>query len=188
MAAEKKITRENIIDAAYALVRKHGMSALNARTLATVLGCSTRPIYLSFKGMGELKQAVAERITETYKIYLKNEVDRHIYPEYKAYGMGYIRFAREEKQLFSYLFMRSRTDEDKTADSDGLSDVYGALALATGLTGGEAERFHAECWVFVHGIATMLATSYLELDDLTVSGLVTDMFMGLKARFNIDSK
>jgi len=187
MAAEKRITREKIVDAAYSLVRKSGMSALNARTLARALDCSTRPIYLSFDGMGELKQAVAERITETYKNYLKNEVDRHIYPEYKAYGMGYIRFAREEKQLFSYLFMRNRTGEDGTADGGDLNGVYGALFQATGLTGSIAERFHAECWVFVHGIATMLATSYLELDDQTVSGLITDMFTGLKARLNIDN-
>lgn len=186
MAAKKQITREKIIDGAYALVRRHGMSALNARTVASALGCSTRPIYLSFAGMDELKQAVAERITETYKSYLKNELDRHIYPDYKAYGMGYIRFAREEKQLFSYLFMRDRTGENGVIDGGDLNGVYGALSLATGLTGSEAERFHAECWVFVHGIATMLATSYLELDDATVSGLVTDMFTGLKARFNID--
>lgn len=97
MAAVKKTTREKIISAAYSLVRKRGMAALNARAVASALGCSTRPIYLSFGGMDELKSAVAERITATYRSYLKCEVDRGIYPDYKAYGMGYIRFAREEK-------------------------------------------------------------------------------------------
>lgn len=183
MAAKKVVTREKILNAAYSLVRKKGMAALNARAVASALGCSTRPVYLSFKGMEELKSAVAEMINSTYRAYLQNEADGGKYSEYKAYGMGYIRFAREEKQLFSYLFMRSRDKEEYIADGGELSGVFGALNAATGLTGDLAERFHAECWIFVHGIATMIATSYLDIDDDTVSALLSDMFIGLKARF-----
>ncbi|MGN0812908.1 MAG: TetR/AcrR family transcriptional regulator [Candidatus Coproplasma sp.] len=183
MSAKKQVTRQNIIDAAYALVRKSGMSALNARSLAKSLGCSTRPIYLSFSGMDELKGEVVKLITQTYQTYLKNEVDRHIYPEYKAYGMGYIRFAREEGQLFSYLFMRRRSSQDGELDGGDITAVLNSLNSATGLKGDLAERFHCECWVFVHGIATMFATGYLTLDEETVSTLITDMFLGLKARY-----
>ncbi|MGN1103518.1 MAG: TetR/AcrR family transcriptional regulator, partial [Candidatus Coproplasma sp.] len=174
MSAKKQVTRQNIIDGAYALVKHSGMSALNARSLAKWLGCSTRPIYLSFSGMDELKKEVVNLITATYQTYLKNEVDRHIYPEYKAYGMGYIRFAKEERHLFSYLFMRSR-DSQKEYDGGDITDVLSSLNTATGLNGDLAERFHWECWVFVHGIATMFATGYLNLDEDTVSTLVSDM-------------
>lgn len=185
MSAVKMISREKIAEAAYSLVRAKGMAALNARAVAAALGCSTRPIYLSFGSMKQLKEAVAERITETYRSYLKNEAESGAYPEYKAYGMGYIRFAREEKQLFAYLFMRNRRGEGDTQDGGEISDVLGALTACTGLSDDKAERFHAESWIFVHGIATMIATSYLELDDGTVSALLTDMFTGLKARFGV---
>ncbi len=183
MSAKRQVTRQMIIDAAYGLAKRNGMSALNARAVSAALGCSTRPIYLSFAGMEELKKEVVSRINATFQKYLKNEVDRHIYPEYKAYGMGYIRFAREEKQLFAYLFMRSRTSADTSADGRDITGVLKSLSLATGLIGEAAERFHCECWVFVHGIATMLATSYLELSDEVISRLLTDMFFGLKTRF-----
>lgn len=183
MSAKKQVTRQNIIDAAFALVRRSGMSALNARSLAKSLGCSTRPIYISFGSMEELKGEVIKLINQTYQTYLKKEVDRRIYPEYKAYGMGYIRFAREEKQLFSYLFMRNRPSQGGELDGGDITAVLRSLSSATGLGGDLAERFHWECWVFVHGIATMLATGYLTLDDGTVSGLISDMFLALKARY-----
>ena len=182
MSAKKQVTRQNIIDGAYNLVRKSGMSALNARSLAKWLGCSTRPIYLSFSSMDELKKEVVKLITSTYQTYLKNEVDRHIYPEYKAYGMGYINFAREEKHLFSYLFMRSR-DSQKEYDGGDIAPVLSSLSSATGLSGDLADRFHCECWLFVHGIATMFATGYLTLDEDTVSTLISDTFLGLKLRY-----
>ncbi len=183
MSAKKQVTRQRIIDGAYELVRKSGMSALNARSLAKWLGCSTRPIYLSFGGMDEIKGEVVKLINAVYQTYLQDEVERGIYPEYKAYGMGYIRFAREERQLFSYLFMRSRKDGKEAPDGGDITNVLNSLSSATGLNGDLAERFHCECWVFVHGIATMLATSYVELDDETISVLISDMFIGLKARY-----
>jgi hypothetical protein len=38
--------------------------------------------------------------------------------------------------------------------------------------------------VYVHGIATMIATSYLEWDLDTVSEVLTDAYVGLKYRFS----
>lgn len=183
MSAKKQVTKKMIIDGAYNLVRKSGMSALNARSLAKWLGCSTRPIYLSFCGMEEIKGEVVKLINQTYQDYLNREVASGIYPEYKAYGMGYIRFAREEGQLFSYLFMRSRTEGRETPDGGDITNVLNSLSSVTGLNGDLAKRFHCECWVFVHGIATMLATSYLNLDEETISLLISDMFLGLKTRY-----
>lgn len=183
MSAKKLITKEMIIDCAVKIVAEQGMGALNARALAQRLGCSTRPVYLSFSGMEELKACVKERVTAIYRSYLQAEVESGKYPEYKAYGMGYIQFARKERELFKYLFMRDRSGEDGSPDGGDLSGVFKALNASTGLSGDRAERFHAECWIFVHGIATMIATGYLDLSTEDISVLVTDAFLGLKARY-----
>ena len=183
MAAVKQIPKEKIISAATELVRRSGMSALNARTLANELGCSTRPIYLSFGGMEEVKSAVVEDITRIYQGYLEREVESGKYPPYKAYGMGYIRFARDEKELFSYLFMRNRSREVPGVDGGDIEDVLNAVMQSTGLDREGAKMFHFESWIFVHGIAAMAATSYAEFDEDTVQTLLTDMFMGLRTRF-----
>lgn len=185
MSAIKQITKERIIQAATDLVRKSGMRSLNARTLARELGCSTRPIYLSFGGMDGVKSAVAENITRIYQGYLRRETESGRYPPYKCYGMGYIRFAREEKELFSYLFMRNRRGEPEGTDGGDITKVLEAVAKATGLDAESAKLFHFESWIFVHGIAAMAATSYAEFDEDTVQRLLTDMFTGLRARFNV---
>ena len=51
MPAVKKVSKEKIIDAAVEVLRDGGFSAINARSVAKKLGCSTQPIYLSFQSM-----------------------------------------------------------------------------------------------------------------------------------------
>ena len=184
MSAKKLITKQMIIDCAVKIIAKRGMDALNVRALAEELGCSTRPVYLSFSGMDELKESVKERVTAIYRGYLQAEIDGGKYPEYKAYGMGYVEFARRERELFKYLFMRDRSGEGGSPDGGDMDGIYRALNLSTGLGGKRAERFHAECWIFVHGIATMIATGYLDLDTADVSQLLSDAYMGLKERYS----
>lgn len=182
MSAPKTVTRKMIIDGAVALVKERGMDALNARNLAKRLNCSTRPIYLSFSGMEELKGEVVTAITEIFQGYLQREAAGGKYPEYKAYGMAYVKFAACEGKLFCYLFMRDRRGENPCGDGGDMSKVFAALKDSTSLSGEKAELFHAESWIFVHGIATMLATGYLNLTEEQISALVTDMYMGLRAR------
>lgn len=181
MSAVKKVSREDIVNAACALVRKSGMSALNARALAGVLGCSTRPIYFTFENMDEVKSKVVRCIDGVYDGYLKAEVASGKYPPFKAYGMGYIRFAREEREFFKYKFMRDRTGE--RVDDDGLGEIIEVIKRVTGLDEESARLFHLENWIFVHGIAAMFATSYIDFDEELISAMLTDVFEGLKARY-----
>ena len=53
--------------------------------------------------------------------------------------------------------------------------------LLTNLPG--ANLFHLEMWVCVHGIATMMATSYLNIEEELVSRMLSDYDLGLKNRF-----
>ena len=53
-----------------------------------------------------------------------------------------------------------------------------------GISEDEAYLFHLEMWLYVHGIATMIATSYLDWDDEFISRVLTDAYMGLKYRYN----
>ena len=61
MPAVRKVSKEQIIDAAVDVLRDDGFSAINARSVAKKLGCSTQPIYFSFRNMEELKAALTER-------------------------------------------------------------------------------------------------------------------------------
>jgi hypothetical protein len=43
-----------------------------------------------------------------------------------------------------------------------------------------------EMWVYVHGIATMLATGFLDLDWDLVSKMITDAYQGLRKQYGLE--
>ncbi len=184
MPAKKMISKGNIVEAALGIVRREGMEGLNMRSLAKECNCSTQPIYLSFTGIDELKSAVAGRIVEIYKGYLNSEIASGKYPPYKATGMGYIRFAKEEPKLFKYLFMSSNGASTVDERSDFNEEVFNIMGQM-GIPQDKANGLHAHMWVWVHGIATMYATGYLNWDWDTVAKMLTDAFLGIKARLGI---
>ena len=59
--------------------------------------------------MEEVSQAVIQAANTIYQNFLNAEMKNSAYPPYKASGMGYIRFAKEERELFKLLFMRDRS-------------------------------------------------------------------------------
>ena len=182
MAKTIKIDKEKIIQAAFELVKAEGEKGLNARVLAQKLGCSTQPIFSNFSSMDEVKSAVIQRVGELYTQYTKAEMERTDQPAYKSSGMAYVRFAREESELFKLLFMRNRSQE-RGDETYLLKPIVEIIMKATGLTEELAYLLHVEMWTCVHGIATMLATSYLQWDEQTISMMLTDVYNGLKDRF-----
>ncbi len=61
MPADTKISREDIIDAAFEIVRKGGWAQLSARSIAKRLKSSTMPIYSQFKTMEMLEDEVVKK-------------------------------------------------------------------------------------------------------------------------------
>ena len=176
-----KVTKREIIDKALALVRERGADGLNARNIASALGCSTQPIFSNFATMDELRDGVLKAAFELYFAYLKREEERGSYPQYKAFGMGYIRFAKEERELFKLLFMRDRTGADITPTADFDASVE-MIMQANGISREKATLMHLEVWTCVHGIASMLATSFLDLEESLISEMITDVYQGVRAR------
>lgn len=184
MPPKAKITKEDVVNAGVDLVRRKGEKGLNARDLAAALGCSTQPIFTNFPSMEELRKAVIERAEMIYYACLERENSTAGDKPYKAMGMGYIRFAAEEKELFRLLFMRDRSDEEnKDGETEDVKRAVELIMKNTGLDMKSAFMFHLELWIFVHSIASMIATSYLNWESELVSRMVSDAYEGIKSRF-----
>lgn len=182
MPPRPKFSREEITQAALSIVRESGMQGLTARSLGEALGSSTRPVFTVFQSMDEVGMEVIKAADGVYQGYLSREIASGKYPPYKASGMGYIRFAKEERELFKLLFMRDRSGEDIDESREELRPLLDIIQRNMGIGEDAAYMFHLEMWICVHGIATMFATSYLDLDESFVSRVLTDAFEGLKAR------
>lgn len=188
MPPKVKITKDQLIGTAMELVRAEGEQAINARRIANTLGCSTQPVFSNFATMEELRKAVKNAANETYQSFLREDMAMGKYPAYKASGMAYIRFAREETELFKLLFMCDRSGEAVTDDRESVRPLLELLKINLGVSEEEAVMFHLEMWIYVHGIATMIATSYLRWDEDTVSRLLTDAYLGMKYRYTEGNK
>lgn len=187
MPPKIKVTKEEIIKTTIELVRKSGQEAINARAIASSLNCSTQPIFSNFDSMEELEQSTILFAYDIYLNFINKEVESGKYPKYKSFGMAYIRFAKEEKELFKLLFMRDRSGEETSLSPDFDESVQ-MIMQANNVSLETARRMHFELWACVHGIGTMLATSFMPLDWDTISTMLTDVYQGICARHISEGK
>lgn len=178
-------TKEEIVAAAVQLTRERGIDAVSARSLGEKLGASSRPIFSYFKSMDEVKEAIAESATEIYNGYIETEIKSGRYSSYKANCMAYIRFAKEEKELFKMLFLTDTSSGDVSDDSDEneieeVKPLVKILQKQLNFSRENAELFFSETWVTVHGIAAMLATNDLDWTDSYILNVLNDVFTGIK--------
>ena len=184
MPRKNMFTREQIVSSALELVREQGMEALTARGLGEKLGASSKPIFSWFRSMEQVQAAVTEAADQVYQTYLKSGMQEGKYPPFKAAGMAYIRFAKEEKQLFRLLFMRDRSHEphQEKEGAEVAALMTELVQKNAGLNEQSARMLYLENWIYVHGIASMIATGYLEFDEADISVMMTDVYRGLTLR------
>lgn len=182
MPPKCKFTKEQITAAALETAKEKGMSGVTAREVARRLDSSSKVIFGLFENMNELMQSVIAAAEKEYRRYIEEDMKSGIYPPYKASGMAYIRFAKEEPELFKLLFMRDRTEESDDAGFGNYDDIIEIIMSANGFSREKAELLHLEMWIFTHGIATMSATSYLTFDIEMISRMMTDAYMSIRER------
>ena len=75
MPPKLRISKEDIVTAVVALVRKDGVQAINARNIASALNCSTQPVFSNFSTMKELRNAIVETADALYRKYMQRETE-----------------------------------------------------------------------------------------------------------------
>lgn len=182
MPPKAKFTREEIIEAALAIVREHGFSALTARALGEKLGSSARPIFTVFQSMEEVQQAVIEAAKALYKEY----VDRGLSAEiaFKGVGTQYILFSINEPKLFGLLFMSEQTQIPSLTGvlpqiDESYSAILSSITNAYHVDQSAAENLYRHLWIYSHGIATLCATKMCRFTGEEISGMMTEVFKSL---------
>ncbi len=176
-------SKDEIVKAALDLTREKGFAAISARALGEKLGTSSRPVFSHFSNMGEVQRAIIAAANDLYQTYRSKEMARGKYVPYKASGMAYIRFAKEEKELFKLLFMRDRSGEAVKDNPEEMEALIGLIAKQINIDKEAARFFYLEMWAYTHGIASMIATGFYEWDEQLASRALTDVYEGLKHRY-----
>lgn len=183
MSPKIKVTKEQIIEASFQMVKAMGKESFSARNVAKQLGISTQPIFKSFVNMDELLGEVKQKALQLYHRYIEEGLNME--KPFKGTGLKYIEFAKNEPHLFRLLFMDdvSQSYTQIQIDTKDSEERQNALIMETlGCTPREASLIQLESWVFVHGIATMIVTSTVSFDDAIISELLNNFYQGLKRR------
>lgn len=106
MPPKFKFKEKDILDAAFKILRKKGMSAVTARAIAKELKTSTAPIYSQIKSMRKLKEALIKRLWELYFDYMTRHTTGDVILDY---SIGFVLFALREKNLFRCFYDESFT-------------------------------------------------------------------------------
>lgn len=189
MPAVKKVSKNEIIDAAVDVLRDSGFSAVNARSVAKKLGCSTQPIYFSFQNMDELKAALTERAIQMHTQRVRDSLRIHKGNDsrYSSYGMGFVKFAAEEKQLFHWLYLEG--EQLGPYQNDVLTpEVIDVITDEFGYSADVARRFHQDMIYFTYGLAILANTDHLHLTETELREAFRREFRALIAIYGKPTK
>ena len=189
MPAVKKVSKEAIVDAAVEVLREGGAAAINARSVAKKLGCSTQPIYLSFQNMDDLKAAMTQRAIALHNRHVRDSLRVHedsdsCYSQYSRYGMGFVKFAAEEKHLFRWLYL----DGEQFApyqDDVLLPEIIAAMVSEYGYTEELAGKLHRDMAYYSYGLAILANTGHLNLTDGELLEAFRREFTALAAYYGV---
>lgn len=182
MPAARKVSKDEIIDAAVEVLRDGGFSSVNARSVAKKLGCSTQPIYFSFQNMDELKAALTDRAIQLHIQRVRDSLRVHEGNDsrYSSYGMGFVKFAAEEKQLFRWLYLEG--EQMGPYQNDVLiPEVIDVIMDEFGYSEDVARRFHQDMIYFTYGLAILANTDHLHLTEAEVREAFRREFRALAA-------
>ncbi|MVB10975.1 Bacterial regulatory proteins, tetR family [Caprobacter fermentans] len=161
---KQKTSKEEILRAAFRVLREQGAGELNARRIAEEAGCSVQPIYSYFGGMEELMT----QLFEGCRRYLYRFIEERSNPEqrFQSAGKCHLAFAKEEKNLFRFLFlspyMKANTFEEVYRQC-AVNGVTQEIKSTLGLTEAGARRLYMSMMIYTHGIACMLAAEAANL-------------------------
>lgn len=171
-----KITRDMVIEAAFAVARTAGVELVNARTVAQELGCSTQPVMYHFATIEALKRAVYAKADRYHSDYLMKTEDVPL-----GIGLNYIRFAIEEPHLFRFLFQSGFAMEGslpEMLDSAELTPILAAMQGALGMSAAQTKRIFTTVALFTHGYASLLANNGLDYDEAAAAEQLERVWRG----------
>ena len=193
MGRKTQITKEQMLQAAYEILSEQGYSAVNIKTIAAKVGCSTQPIswqfgnmqglrkelfmYASQKLYGGIEQRIAnmnavEAFFETGKIYLSNAYD---YPN-----------------VFRFLCVDDPGDivegSNNIVELLGDEFIKDILSNELALPRDIIDRVVSDIIIYAHGLAVLLLWEAFDLEKSVAYKMIYDHAVLCFGQYGVDVK
>ena len=166
MAAKSIIDKKTLLQVAINMVEKEGIESINARSLASKAGISTKPIYRLYKSLDLLKTDVNDIIKKEYDEFIMKRVDSK--NALITVCVAYIEFAQMHKNYFRSMFLSNNLKWQSV--DDVLNEKWNQSTIINlvnkhSLSFEEAKKLFMNVWLYANGLATLIASNDLTIDN-----------------------
>ncbi|MDD4312102.1 MAG: TetR/AcrR family transcriptional regulator [Eubacteriales bacterium] len=181
MPPKPTINKDDIINAAFALVREKGIDSINARSLANKLNCSTNPLFRIYTNMEELKKDVFSRADAYLGDFLLGYQSSYDNPLLNI-GLAYVEFAKKERNLFRLIYLSNNftfANFKQFIHAGRGEDIFDCISV---MAGADADRkakedLYVQLLIYCHGLAALAATNDMELSEKTVAEMLVNAYL-----------
>lgn len=165
MGRKQKVTKRDILNTSFTIIREEGFENLTARHIAAKLNSSTQPIYKEFSGMPQVKKRLieqAENFLKTEVLQVNGQQDSMM-----AVCSNYIQFTKKEPLFFQSLFI------DRALDVFRLHEYVSELLMGvmfldenySSKSKEEKEYLLHLIWAAIHGMAVLIVQRRTQLTE-----------------------
>ncbi len=181
MPPASKITKQEIIEVAFRILKEENVMAITARRLAKELNCSTHPVYQCFKNMDDLYNDLYTLAAQYFKNVVEENMEESQYP-WLDLGVSYVQMAYREKNIYRFLYVdhtRPISDiEDYIGNADG-KRFNMELSNTTGWkqrSDEEKKELHLMIRIFAQGLASIANNCEKEIGEEQIRRLLERSF------------
>lgn len=172
MSRNQKVTKQNIINASFEILKKEGFEQFTARRIAKSLHSSTQPIYKEFDSMGDLKESLV--------VHIQNFLEREVFRINESSNQlleicsNYIYFAHSESVLFSAIFLdrELRADLFHNCSYSVLDRTIQEDRDFPEMSKLEREKVSHVIWSSIHGLAVLIVQGKIEYKKIEWNKLI----------------
>lgn len=180
--------RTLIVDAALALLHRHGAKGVTMRRVAARLGVGAMTLYTYVKGQEELHRSMVRHGFEMlHGCCRASAADRDLSQPlgWRAGAKAYVNFGLEHPNLYRLMFDTPISEQNLDLLQGGfqplLDRVIDQLASRSGLTGdalsSQARAAAGRYWIALHGLTTLAIAGRLTVLEGTLDQILDDLLL-----------
>ncbi|MBO4243316.1 MAG: TetR/AcrR family transcriptional regulator [Clostridiales bacterium] len=169
MGRKTTVTKEMILEAAFQILEEEGYGAVNIKTIAAKVGCSTQPISWHFGNMQQMRKSLCEYCIAKMWGGLDKEMMGEPDPAglFFMTGKNYLSIAYDHSNVFKFLHIDAAGDM-----VDGKPDLISALgdprivkmfSAAYKISEKEIAPVIRDIIIYTHGLSTIVVQGVFDI-------------------------
>jgi AcrR family transcriptional regulator len=165
MPPKQKYSADDVVEAAFQIVRRQGWKGLSARAIAKELNSSTRPVYDYFQSMKHIEKEVVKKALAVFVEHIGRD---RTGDKWLDQALGYVTFAGNEKHLFRCINDEEHTQYQREFARQhwpALGDQLADDKRFEDLPEKTMNRIRVVRWFLLHGLSFLVANGWMDFPE-----------------------